>query len=397
MSDKRILFLSQESVIHPVTGEILNAGDLVYFMAGASFFYKQNVTYLSQHEVQVLLYKNADFVKNNFDIVITMHSDLFRESYLDWLTDVTSLYSRFHIPIYVLGICVNTLDLDYKFNPSDKLKNAILRFVDLIKDGGGDLTLRGDFTKECLSSLGRDYFFASGCPSLFLRGDCNLSKPVLSKEEFRPCFNANAAQNIPFRFYKEFTDSVYFDQDNYVDFLYHPETLSEERLRRLRPVVKYLLATDRLVGEKNYALWVRKLRNGKFNFFYGRKLHGNIIGLQMNIPCFVVPIDVRMREVCDFYSIPNPYNHPFDETKEDLFDLYSSLDFSEFNLSYRRAFLAFKKYLDSHDIPNNFGDSSDFIEYINSLCYYDYQNDTDVVKTSSLVRKELCHEGYDKI
>ena len=64
MTDKRILFLTQESVIHPVTGEILNAGDLVYFMAGASFFYKQNVTYLSQHEVQVLLYKDADFVKS---------------------------------------------------------------------------------------------------------------------------------------------------------------------------------------------------------------------------------------------------------------------------------------------------------------------------------------------
>jgi len=397
MTDKRILFLTQESVIHPVTGEILNAGDLVYFMAGASFFYKQNVTYLSQHEVQVLLYKDADFVKNNFDIVITMHSDLFRESYLDWLTDVTSLYARFRIPIYVLGICVNTLELDYQFNPSSELKNAILRFVDLIKNGGGDLTLRGDFTKECLLSLGCDSFFVSGCPSLFLRGDHDLSKQALSKDDFRPCFNANAAQNIPFRFYKEYPDSVYFDQDNYVDFLYHPESLHEQRLSRLRPVVKYLLATGRLVGEKNYVLWVRKLRNGKFNFFYGRKLHGNLIGLQMNIPCYVVPLDVRMREVCDFYSIPNSYSHPFDEAKGDLFDLYSSLDFSQFNLSYHRAFLAFKKYLDSHDIPNNFGDSRDFIEYINSLSYYDYQNEPAVVKAYSLVRERLCHDGYDKI
>jgi hypothetical protein len=71
--NKRILFVTQESVVHPVQGDIINSGDFVYFTVGASFFYKQNVQYLSEHEVRIHLYKNADYVKDNFDIVITMH------------------------------------------------------------------------------------------------------------------------------------------------------------------------------------------------------------------------------------------------------------------------------------------------------------------------------------
>ena len=53
--NKRILFVTQESVVHPVQGDIINSGDFVYFTAGASFFYKQNVQYLSEHEVRIHL------------------------------------------------------------------------------------------------------------------------------------------------------------------------------------------------------------------------------------------------------------------------------------------------------------------------------------------------------
>lgn len=54
-----------------------------------------------------------------------MHSDLFRESYYDWLTDVTELYSRFKVPIYVFGVCLNTLEVNYEVNFSERLNIAV--------------------------------------------------------------------------------------------------------------------------------------------------------------------------------------------------------------------------------------------------------------------------------
>lgn len=384
--NKRILFVTQESVVHPVQGEIINSGDFVYFTAGASFFFNQNVRYLSEHEVRIKLYKDPCYVKNNFDFVITMHSDLFRESYYDWLCDVTELYSRFSVPIYVLGICLNTLDVNYEVNFSDKLNNAVKKFVDLILNSGGDLTLRGKFTQYYLENLGFNNLFVSGCPSLFIRGEnAVISSKRCEKEEFNPCFNANAAQNIPERFYEEYPNAKYVDQDYYLDFMYEPWTLTEDRLRKIRPIVRKLYLHSRLIGDKNYAMWVRKVQKEGFNFFYGRKLHGNIVGLQYNTPCFIVPIDTRVREVCDFFSIPNTFHTSFNEEKDDLFELYKSLDFSEFNTRYKDSYHAFKNYLDQHDIPNNMGNSSDYLSYINSFEYYDYEKDIKVISAKDNV------------
>lgn len=378
--NKRILFVTQESVVHPVQGDIINSGDFVYFTAGASFFYKQNVQYLSEHEVRIHLYKNADYVKDNFDIVITMHSDLFRESYYDWLTDVTELYSRFKVPIYVFGVCLNTLEVNYEVNFSERLNIAVKKFVSLILNSGGDLTLRGSFTQYYLEKLGFKNLFVSGCPSLFMRGEnAVISTKRVDKDSFNPCFNANAAQNIPSRFYEEYPKSKYVDQYYYLDFMYEPWKLTEARLRKIRPIVRKLYLQSRLIGDKNYAMWIKKIQKEEVNFFYGRKLHGNIVGLQYNIPCFIVPIDTRVREVCDFYSIPNIFNTDFNEEKDDLYELYKSLDFSEFNSKYKQSYKAFEDYLKKHGIPNNLGDSTDYFSLLNSFDYYDFENDERVI------------------
>lgn len=123
----------------------------------------------------------------------------------------------------------------------------------------------------------------------------------------------------------------------------------------------------------------KKIQKEEVNFFYGRKLHGNIVGLQYNIPCFIVPIDTRVREVCDFYSIPNIFNTDFNEEKDDLYELYKSLDFSEFNSKYKQSYKAFEDYLEKHGIPNNLGDSTDYFSLLNSFDYYDFENDERVI------------------
>ena len=91
------------------------------------------------------------------------------------------------------------------------------------------------------------------------------------------------------------------------------------------------------------------------NFVYGQRIHGNIMGLLAGIPCFVDVIDSRTREIAEFYHIPNSFDMSFNPKKHDLYELYQSLDFSDFNANYKIKFARFKKFLSDNGLPNMLG------------------------------------------
>lgn len=82
------------------------------------------------------------------------------------------------------------------------------------------------------------------------------------------------------------------------------------------------------------------------NFAYGQRIHGNIMALLAGIPAFVDVIDSRTREIAEFYHIPNSFDMPFNPKKDDLFELYQTLDFSDFNKNYKDKFTRFQGFLD---------------------------------------------------
>ena len=49
---KRILFLSWVDVVHPLKEYYVNSGNLVFYTAGASFFWNQNTTYITLDEIE---------------------------------------------------------------------------------------------------------------------------------------------------------------------------------------------------------------------------------------------------------------------------------------------------------------------------------------------------------
>lgn len=56
--------------------------------------------------------------------------------------------------------------------------------------------------------------------------------------------------------------------------------------------------------------------------------------------------------MAEFYNIPNSFDTPFNPKQEDLFDLYQSLDFSEFNTNYKIKFARFCKFLCDNGLSN---------------------------------------------
>jgi hypothetical protein len=390
---KRILFLSWVDVVHPLKEYYVNSGNLVFYTAGASFFWNQNTTYITLDEIEKKLAEDKNWAKNNFDLVITMECDIFKELFIGWMEREAEIYKNIGLPVFVIGAGANC-SVDYQISYSHKLSETIKKYIGSILDSGGNVTLRGNFTELFLEKIGFNNLFVSGCPSLFIRGKNACIAEKVSRENFSPAFNARAAQCISERLYEVFPNSKYIDQTEYFDILYHPEPLYEGRIKRLRDIVKKLYVEDRIYGDMNYVPLVEEIKKQNYNFSYGEKLHGNILFLQLNKPCFIKVIDSRVREICEFFKIPNSLDIQFDENNDDLYALYCSLDFSDFNVRYQNAYTAFKLFLENNEIPNNLEKTDDYFSYMKSFEYYDYRNDNTVIKNKIEAVKKIKSATY---
>lgn len=390
---KRILFLSWVDVVHPLKEYYVNSGNLVFYTAGASYFWNQNTTYITIDEIEKKLVEDKNWAKNNFDLVITMECDIFKELFIGWMERETEIYKNIGLPVFVLGAGAN-FSVDYQISYSQKLAETIKNYIRCILDGGGNVTLRGNFTEFFLEKIGFNNLFVSGCPSVFLRGKNTCIAEKVSRENFLPAFNARAAQCISERLYENYPNSKFIDQSVYFDILYHPETLYVERIKSLRTIVKKLYIEDRIYGDMNYVPLVDEIKKQNYNFSYGEKLHGNILFLQLNKPCFIKVIDSRVREVCEFFKIPNSFDIQFDENRDDLYELYNSLDFSDFNVRYQNAYTAFKLFLEKNEIPNNLEKTDGYFSYMKSFEYYDYRMDSTVIKNKIEAVKKIKSITY---
>lgn len=143
---KRILFLSWVDVVHPLKEYYVNSGNLVFYTAGASYFWNQNTTYITIDEIEKKLVEDKNWAKNNFDLVITMECDIFKELFIGWMERETEIYKNIGLPVFVLGAGAN-FSVDYQISYSQKLAETIKNYIGCILDGGGNVTLRGNFTE----------------------------------------------------------------------------------------------------------------------------------------------------------------------------------------------------------------------------------------------------------
>lgn len=375
----RILFLAFKhwNLMSPVVYDRnipVNTGDFVYFMAGASFFYAKNIdtVYISREELRMRLDNDVDWAKDNFDICIHMEANMLSVTYKEVMLEKAKLFNDLKIPVYILGIGAQS-SIDYDMNFLSEFSEYAKKYLDSIYQSGGAITARGNFTKFVVEELGFQNIFVSGCPSLYYHGlQHEVSNIKVNKNRFNPALNGSYISNIERRIYDENPMSIFFDQSVYLPELYEPRRIKKFE-RHLYPFGK-LYKENRIDGDVNYYLWSKHLRE-RTNFSYGARIHGNIIALQNEIPAFVKIIDSRTREICEFFEIPNSIAIHFDEAKDSLYDLYTQLDYTNFNNTRRKHFIEFKSWLDDNNIPNVVGNNQEYKNLIENFEYYDYRKD----------------------
>ena len=220
---QRILFVMQYDMINPVNEYYQNSGNTVFSSAGVSFFWKQNVRYVLMDDVKRKLAADPDWAKRNFDVAVLMEACLFWVGYKENIGVLGRMIHQLGIPMFILGVGVESPG-DYSEGFLSKIGDDMKFFCDCVISCGGDMALRGEFTRHCLEKLDFGGFFVSGCPSLYVAGgSLDISAEKVSRRDFRPMFCGYSVGDVPKAVYRKYSGSAFFAQDRYLKMMYHPE------------------------------------------------------------------------------------------------------------------------------------------------------------------------------
>ena len=116
-------------------------------------------------------------------------------------------------------------------------------------------------------------------------------------------------------------------------------------------------------------IWRKYLIEGKFNFSYGTRIHGNIISILSGIPALICACDSRTREMAEFFSIPIIMPENSEKTLEELYEL---ADYRKFNSTFSKNFHLFEKFLKSNGLVKEIGRENIFFDQPIDLSYVNW-------------------------
>lgn len=309
--------------------------------------------------------KDADYIDENYDLLLLPFANAFRSSFKTQLKDWTEIINKVKIPCVVAGIGVqggleNSLDLKFDFDEDVK------KFCTAVASKSAYIGVRGEFTYEYLKRLG----FGSvtriiGCPSMYMFGD-QLPEPRIKpySDNIKVSVNGKNADSDKIKEYlfKNITN----------DFLFIPQETAELRLTYSGAPITFsssniypLTIDNRLFTEDkvkfciNVPSWLNLLKTVDFSI--GTRIHGSAAAVLAGTPAFVIPTDLRIAELARYHNIPYKTSDNFDFSKN-IREIYEETDFSTVNQGHKERYDNFVKFLSENGIkpieqPNTFFDN----------------------------------------
>lgn len=375
MQNQRLLVVTCIDTLHTLSKltPFENVGNNVFGNAINSYFYsdKINSTFITYHQLWENLSTDNTWVDNNFDIAILAQANLFNPRFLDEINKLSFWLKFVHKPIFIIGAgAQSTIDYSFDFLPS--IRNESKKLIDIIYSSGGQITARGEFTKEVLEKLGAPNVFASGCPSLYFNGpNFQVTNKKVEFHQFTPIFNGKISTIIDYLNKYPNIKPIFYEQENFYYTIHEPNNVTTKifasDIACLPNYSDSIIRNGLVKIFLNYKQWADDIRNSHASFSFGNRIHGNIIALLNEVPAFVDVIDSRTRELTEFYKIPNSSTLKYEYSPDSLYDLYCSLDWKQFNDNYKVRFEAFDQFLKKNNINNTFSNNYEYKEQQNSL------------------------------
>jgi hypothetical protein len=313
-------------------------------------------------------FSHIDEINERFDAVVYSPANMLapwmkNTGLLHW----TRAFKKMKIPAYFVGVG-SQADNYYNLDFVNDFKQEGYDFISSLLETGGALGVRGYFTAEVVKQLGFSDADINtiGCPSLLMNGpNLKIKKKKITRNEFNPILNGNKFW-FDGKFHKIFglyPNSIFICQDLLYRLLYDKSSITEKDAEYIRGnLFSYLFKKHRVRLYCDYLAWHNEIITGGFNFSIGTRIHGNIVSLLAGIPCYIDSFDSRVREMAEYFDIPNGHVN----SDEDIYDIYSEVSYLKFNATFSDKFYQFKKFMNANGLP--FYEDPEYIEqYISKL------------------------------
>jgi hypothetical protein len=381
---------------------------------GNKLFWYAMMQYLTRKDIKYDIKTrdmSSDEINRNYDKIIIIQANIFGRHVMNYLYGWADVFYDIKIPIYMIGVGAQALNFDDLNSLCSDIKRSATRLIKKVYDTGGEFGLRGYFTKELFDKLGFKSAVVIGCPSFYQMGrNLQIDNNKVKHKDFKPLINGYTGylrDGKIAQFFQMYSNSVYMDQDQFFTILYDPEyekhhPLNKKTIKKLLRKYSFtgidLLCCGRIKLFWDIPTWFKFLREKRYNFSFGKRIHGNIASILNGIPAVVHYFDSRTRELAEFFNIPMIDNLP---KKKDLYDIYLAADYTRFNKEFREKFDSFEDFFVRHGISSNINENSEFKrldenkEYIDPIIVNQkYINKLDNLLTTSKIRKIL---GFEKM
>jgi polysaccharide pyruvyl transferase WcaK-like protein len=144
---------------------------------------------------------------------------------------------------------------------------------------------------------------------------------------------------------QDFLDEVVFTNNrNNDNLLYEQEMSKYQQVHDYKKVLETINRNG--IFPNRYKLWFDII--GAHDFVIGARLHGCIAALIQGIPALLVPRDLRMMEMAEFYNIPTVSIEELQN--KSIQQLYEDVDFSDFKRMHKDRYKNYYEFLQKNKL-----------------------------------------------
>lgn len=321
-----------------------------------------------ENEIEFWKDEPWEVINEKYDAIIWSSANLLQPEHKESIRHNAELFSHSKIPIYIISVGAQADSYDEKCNLIESIKEETRELLTSIYNCGGEIGLRGYFTKEILDSImPGNTAEVIGCPSIYQTG----KKLIINNKKddrIRPAFSdwGNKKDLFSGSIFTEYPESVVIDQGIFYREILDLKSYEKAGYAYIVNLVRkyggnysWLLFNNRIKLFYDVPEWYRFLQNGDYNFFLSHRIHGGIMAILAGIPTMVVAVDSRVREMAEFFNIP--FILPQNVDCKFVEYAYEKTDYSEFNKNYRNRFEAFNNFLMKHNLVSEINENNTFI------------------------------------
>ncbi|SMP06967.1 polysaccharide pyruvyl transferase family protein [Shimia sagamensis] len=309
--------------------------------------------------------KRAAEVNANYDVLVLPFANAFRTSFLAHLRNFTALIEKLDIPVVVTGVGAQA-GLDASPEAIAEMGDDVRAFCKAVLKRSASIGVRGEYTYEFIRSLGfsDDEVDIIGCPSMFYYGPefpkIKKRRKLLKSHKV----SMNVSPYVPGigkifeRNYKYYNSLTYVPQNNESldQVLWDGKFLPKFGKVFPKTTDHPMFAEDRIRMFIDTKTWLDHLRN--YDFVFGTRIHGNVMGLLAGTPSFVLAHDSRTLELARYFEIPHKPMTDITTTVV-AHQLYKEADYGPLQKNHKTRFDTWISFLEKNNLRHIYQDGED--------------------------------------